>query len=173
MDPRRPLRGRASAFTLFLAALWGGNPVAIKAGLDDAPPIRLGWMRIVLGTVFIAVWAVFTRQSFRVERSEWLPLAGIGLLFTAQLILMNLGQDRTTAGHAAVIISTFPIWTGLFAHFLIPGDRLSRERSLGTLIAYVGVVVVLSPSFGGSLDAEVGLDGDALLLGSAVLLGAR
>lgn len=169
---RRPLRGPASAFALFLAALWGGNPVAIKAGLDDAPPLRLGWMRFVLGSIFIVGWALVTRRSFRVERSEWRTLVGIGLIFTAQLALMNVGQDRTTAGHAAVITSTFPLWTGLLAHFLVAGDRLSRERSLGTLVAYAGVVVVLSPSFGGG-DSDVGLDGDALLLASAVLLGAR
>ncbi len=168
----RPLRGPASAFALFLAVLWGGNPVAIKAGLDDAPPLRLGWMRFVLGSIFIVGWALVTHRSFCIERSEWRTLVGIGLIFTAQLALMNVGQDRTTAGHAAVITSTFPLWTGLLAHFLIPGDRLSRQRSLGTLIAYVGVVVVLSPSFAGS-DSEIGLDGDALLLASAVLLGAR
>ncbi len=173
---RRPLRGPASAFALFLAALWGGNPVAIKAGLDDAPPLRLGWMRFVLGSIFIVGWALVTHRSFRVERSEWRTLAGIGLIFTVQLALMNVGQDRTTAGHAAVITSTFPLWTGLLAHFLIPGDRLSRERSLGTLIAYAGVIVVLSPSFGGGDNGQAsgaGLDGDALLLASAVLLGAR
>ena len=169
---RRPLRGPASAFALFLAALWGGNPVAIKAGLEDAPPLRLGWMRFILGSIFIVGWALVTHRSFRVERSEWRTLAGIGLIFTAQLALMNVGQDRTTAGHAAVITSTFPLWTGLLAHFLIPGDRLSRKRSLGTLIAYAGVIVVLSPSFGGG-HGESGLDGDVLLLASAVLLGAR
>ena len=44
---RRPLTAGATAFALFLAALWGGNPVAIKAGLDDAPPLRLAGFRFV------------------------------------------------------------------------------------------------------------------------------
>jgi drug/metabolite transporter (DMT)-like permease len=168
-DLRRPLSGRAAGFALFLAALWGGNPVAIKSGLDDAPPLRLGWMRFVLGTVFVLIWALLTRQSFRVRRHEWLPLLGLGILFTTQLAFMNVGQDRTTAGHAVIITSTFPLWTGVFAHFLVPGDRLSMGRVLGTLVAYGGVVVV----FSGSLDGESGLFGDFLLVVSAMLLGAR
>lgn len=168
-DQRRPLTGRATSFALLLAALWGGNPVAAKAGLDDAPPLRLGWMRFVLGTVVVIGWALVTRQSFRVLRSEWLPLAGLGALFSAQIAFMNVGQDYTTAGHAAVITATFPLWTGVIAHFLVPGDRLNRARVAGTLLAYLGVVALFSTGLTG--DASVG--GDLLMLVSAVLLGSR
>ena len=168
-DQRRPLSGPAAGFALFLAALWGGNPVAIKAGLRDAPPLRLAWMRIVLGGAVVLLWALFTRRSLRVARSEWLPLAGVGVLFSTQIAFMNIGQDHTTAGHGAVITSTFPLWTGVIAHFLVPGDRLSLGRTLGTLIAYGGVVVIFSSNLGG----EAGLTGDALMLVSAALLGVR
>jgi len=168
-DQRGPLSGRATAFALLLAALWGGNPVAAKAGLDDAPPLRLGWMRFVIGSVVVVAWALSTRQSFRVRRSEWLPLAGLGLLFSAQIGFMNVGQDRTTAGHAAVITATFPLWTGLIAHFLVPGDRLNRARVAGTVLAYLGVVALFSTGLGGG--ATVG--GNLLMLVSAVLLGSR
>jgi drug/metabolite transporter (DMT)-like permease len=168
-DQRRQLGGPAAGFALALAALWGGNPVAIKAGLRDAPPLRLAWMRIVLGGVVVLVWAIATKRSFRIARSELLPLAGLGVLFSSQIAFMNIGQDHTTAGHAAVINSTFPLWTGVIAHFLVPGDRLSAGRAIGTLVAYAGVVVI----FSSSLDGDTDLIGDALMLGSALLLGSR
>jgi len=170
--PRGPLNGRAGGFALLLAALWGGNPVAAKAGLDDAPPLRLGWMRFALGAVVVVVWAAATRQSFRVARSEWAPLAGLGLLFSAQIAFMNVGQDHTTAGHAAVITATFPLWTGFIAHFLVPGDRLNPERVAGTLVAYVGVVVLFSTALLSEADG-VSVGGDLLMLASAILLGSR
>ena len=69
-DQRRPLSGGALGLALTLAALWGGNPVAAKAGLENAPPLRLSWMRFVLGTIVILVWAIATKQSFQVLRSE-------------------------------------------------------------------------------------------------------
>jgi len=168
-DQRRALTGRATAFALLLAALWGGNPVAAKAGLDDAPPLRLGWMRFVLGSLVVIGWALVTKQSFRVLRSEWLPLAGLGALFSAQIAFMNVGQDHTTAGHAAVITATFPLWTGVIAHFLVPGDRLNRARVVGTLLAYLGVVAL----FSSGLEGDAGVLGDLLMLVSAVLLGSR
>jgi drug/metabolite transporter (DMT)-like permease len=170
---RGELTLRSGAFAVLLAALWGGNPVAIKAGLDDAPPLRLGWMRFAIGGVVVLVWALLTRQSLRILRSEWLPLAGLGLLFSTQLAFMNIGQDRTTVGHAAVITATFPLWTGLFAHFIVPGDRYTPLRVAGTVIAYSGVVVVLSGGLDGGDVEGVTIAGDLLTLGSAMLLGAR
>ncbi len=168
-DQRRPLSGGALGLALTLAALWGGNPVAAKAGLDDAPPLRMGWMRFVLGTVVILIWAIATKQSFRVLRNEWWPLIGLGVLFSSQIAFMNVGQDHTTAGHAAVITATFPLWTGVIAHFVVPGDRLNRGKVIGTLLAYAGVVALFSTGLEG--DATIG--GDLLMVVSAFLLGSR
>jgi drug/metabolite transporter (DMT)-like permease len=166
----RPLTPPATGFALFLSALWGGNAVAIKAGLADAPPLRLAWMRFVAGGIVTVAWALSTRQPLRPTRRELRPLGWLALLFVTQIALMNIGQDHTTASHAVVINTTFPLWTGVFAHFFVPGDRLSTPRMLGTLIAYAGVVAI----FAQSLTASGGtVLGDVLMLGSAALLGGR
>ncbi|GIT58115.1 MAG: hypothetical protein Ct9H300mP19_00630 [Dehalococcoidia bacterium] len=100
-----------------------------------------------LGAIVVLVYAVATRQSFKIYRGELLPLTLLGVLFTVQLGFMNVGQDYTSAGHAVVVTSTFPLWTGVFAHFFVPGDQMSRTRTFGTLIAYSGVVAVFYKSF--------------------------
>ena len=168
---RQPLTARAGALALLLSTLWAGNPVANKAGLDDAGPMRLGWLRFAIGGVVVLIYAVATRQSFRVLRHEWVPLALLGTLFTVQLAFMNIGQDFSTAGHAVVVTSTFPLWTGEFAHFFMPGDRISRSRTLVTLVKYSWVIAVFYKGFADS--SSDFLVGDLLLLGSAVLLGGR
>jgi len=168
---RRPLSLKAGSFSLLLSTMWAGNPVASKAGLDDAGPLRLGYLRFILGAIVVLIYAIATNQSFKIHRHEWTPLILLGALFTVQLSFMNIGQDYTTAGHAVVVTSTFPLWTGVFAHFFVPGDRMSRSRTLGTLVAYTGVVAVFYKGFADS--SSDFLIGDLLLLGSAVLLGGR
>ena len=42
---------------MLLSVLWGANPVVVKLGLLDAPPIRLAWMRFLIGGVVIVLWA--------------------------------------------------------------------------------------------------------------------
>ena len=168
---RRQLTLGGGAFAMLLAAIWGGNPVAVKEGLKYSGPIRLAMLRMALGGLSVAGYALITGQSMRPRREELWPLAGIGVLFIAQTSLMYLGGDRTTAGHAVVLTSTHPLWAAVFAHFLVPGDRMTGRRIFGTLVAYSGVVVV----FAGDLTGEegVGLDGDLMLAAQAALLGAR
>lgn len=165
------LTGRAFALTFSLSALWGGNPVAVKSALQDCPPLRLGLYRFLIGLVVVLTVAFSRKRSLSIARNEWMPLAGLGLLFSSQVVLMNLGQARTSAGHAAVIMSAYPLWTAVFAHFFVPGDKLTRTRVLGAVVAYSGVFVV----FGASLRAGSGasLVGDGILVVSALLLGAR
>lgn len=167
---RRPLTPAATGFALFLAALWGGNSVAIKAGLDDAPPLRLAGLRFLAAAVVTIAWALYTKQSMIPKRADLPALGGLALLFASQIAFMNIGQDNTTASHAVVIGTTFPLWTGVVAHFLVPGDRLTRGRIIGTLIAYSGVFAVFAQSFGSS---DATLLGDALMVCSAALLGSR
>lgn len=167
---RRPLTLRSGAFALLLVLLWGGQPTAIKAGLDGAGPLRLSAIRMALSGVVVIAYAIATRTSLAPPRREWRALGGLGVLFVVQTMLMYFGGDHTTAGHASVLIFTFPLWTAILGHFLVPGDRMQRGRTGGLLIAYSGVVVV---SAGGLADEGASWAGDLMTLSSAVLLGAR
>lgn len=166
----RPLTPSAAGFALLLAALWGGNPTAIKAGLDDAGPLRLAGYRFIAGGLVTIAWALYTKQPMLPSRSDFRILFWLGVLFISQIALMNVGQDHTTAAHGVVINTTFPLWTGVIAHFFVPGDRLSPGRVLGTVIAYGGVVAIFAQSLG---SADGTLTGDLLMVGSAALLGTR
>ena len=133
-------------------------------------------MRFVLGMVVVLIWALISRQSLKITRAELWPLILLGLLFSVQTAFMNLGQYNTTAGHAGVVITTFPLWAGVFAHFLIPSDRLSPRRVVGAIIAYSGVVALFVRGIVGDVSAlgapNVWL-GDLLIMCSALLLGLR
>jgi heat shock protein HtpX len=78
---RRPLDLQGGLFAFLLSTLWAGNPIATKAALEDAPPLRFGWMRFGLGLVVMLVWAAVTRQTLKVQRHELRPMATLGLLF--------------------------------------------------------------------------------------------
>ncbi|MBI4305807.1 MAG: DMT family transporter [Chloroflexi bacterium] len=157
-------------FALFLSILWAGNPISIKAGLEDAPPLRLGWYRFVAGGIVVLIWALIVRADLRVKREEWLPLFVLGIIFSIQLAFMNIGLNLTTAGNGGVLTITFPIWVAILAHFQIPGDHLTKRKLAGVLIAYGGIAALLAQSF--QFDPER-LIGDAFMLASGFLLAER
>jgi drug/metabolite transporter (DMT)-like permease len=160
----------AAATVTLLAFLWAGNPIAIKIGLPDAPPIRQAWMRFLLGGLTVLGWAWMTGTPLRIQRREIRPLLVLGLLFTVQIALLNLGVNYTSAGHVSILINAYPIYTVLLAHFFVPGDRLSGGRATGVLIAYAGIVLLFSSQFS---PGSASLLGDLLTSGSAFLLGVR
>jgi drug/metabolite transporter (DMT)-like permease len=163
---------RGAALTLLLSAFWGGNTVAIKIGLLDAPPLRLGWMRFVLGGLSILAWAWWTGAlaGFRIERSEWRALGTLGVLFSIQTVCLNVGIHLTSASHASVLLNVFAVHTVVLAHFMIPGDRLTARKLAGTLVAYAGIVILSARELGGS---GASLLGDVIVSVSALLLAER
>lgn len=146
--------------------------MAIKLGLLDAPPLRLAWLRFLLGGLVIALWAWLTGRlaGVRIARSERWPLLVLGLIFTAQIGLMNVGTSLTSAAHGSVVLNLYAVHTVVLAHFLIPGDRLTVRRLAGALVAYAGIVLLF---VGDRASEGASLLGDALVFLSAFLLAER
>src|SRR5215510_15460746 len=172
VSEHRPLDPKGAALALLLAALWGANPVAIKLGLADMPPFRLALARFGLSAVVIFGYAMLMRQYdvLVIRRGEGRAIASLGWLFVVQVALMNYGLERTTAAHGVVVLNSYAVHTVVFAHFLIPTDRLTPRKLAGVLIAYGGVVILFARSF--SLSSST-MAGDLIVAVSALILGDR
>jgi drug/metabolite transporter (DMT)-like permease len=172
VNDRRDVDLRGALLALLLSLFWGGNPVAIKLGLADAPPFRLAWMRFVIGGAVITMWAWLTGRlaGLRVGRAELRPLLLVTLLFVAQIGSMNVGTALTSAGHAAIMLNLYAVHTVLLSHFLIPGDRLTVRRLLGVLVAYGGIVLLFMRQ---AESGESSLLGDAIMVVSGFVLAER
>ena len=170
--PSKDIDVRGAAAALLVSVLWGANPVMIKVGLADAPPLRLAWMRMAVGGVVVVLWGWRTGRlaAFTLAPSEWRPLMVIGVLFTLQVGLMNVGTALTTAAHSTILLNLYAVHTVVLAHFMIPGDRLTLRRAAGILIAYAGIVALFA---GGLGRGHATLLGDAIVFVSAFLLAER
>jgi len=84
-------------------------------------------------------------------RSEWLQLAMIGALnIFLSYSLMFSAQKHIASGLAAVLFATFPIWVAVYAHALLPAERLTPARALSALLGLGGVVVLQLPALCGA-----------------------
>ena len=164
------------ALVTLLALLWGGNSVFIKVGLRALPPFALTAVRLALGVAVIGGWAALRRIPLRLQRGELLPLAALAGLFLVQVLALHVGTHFTLAAHSTVMMSTYPLFTSLFAHLLIAGDRLTARTLSGLLLGFAGVVATFAPELmagGVTGPARATLAGSATVLASAALLGLR
>lgn len=150
----------------------------MKVALADAPPLRLAWMRFLVGGLVILAWALWTKRAglFRVRAEEWRTMWSLGLLFCVQIGLMNYGIALTSAAHSTVLLNAYAVHSVLLAHFFIPGDRLTLGKFAGVLVAYAGIVVLFGRDFavdGGTLLGDLVVSASALLLGERIVYMAR
>ena len=153
-----------------LALLWGGNSVGLKIGLESLPPITLSTVRFALGWALVGGWALLRGHPLAVPRSQIGSIAALAALFTVQTIALTVGTHHTSAAHSTIIMSAFPFFTALFAHLLVPGDRLSAPVIAGILVAFGGVAVTFA---GRDLSTGATALGDLVLIGSSIGLALR
>ncbi len=156
---------RPVLLALFLCVLWGGLGPALKISLEGIPPLAAAGWRFLLGLMCILGWCLL-------HRIEWWPPAGhqgtllvYGLIFALQISVFNLGTHLISSNHSVVLLNTYPLFSALLAHFLIPNDRLNRKKMAGLLVAFLGVGLI----FMGSPSRVI--IGDWLVLASGFLLG--
>ncbi len=142
--PVPPAMTRAAALTaVALSATWGLNIVGIKVALQAFPPVWNAFWRLLLGWPVLWVWARAGGVRLKPAAGEAKPLALLGGLFAIQIIMLNLSVQWTSAGFASVLLNAAPVFINLMAHFVVPGDHLSRQRMLGLALGFGGVAAVL------------------------------
>ena len=150
---------RRNAFLALTAAgaLWGLTIPFSKVALGWLDPFWLAVARFALAAPLLALLA---RGSLRAAAS-W-PVAAWGAVFYGVgVALQNVGIERTSVTHAALILATVPAFVALIA--AARGNSSATPQSwLGFLIAIAGVGLVAGTG------GDESLGGDALMLGSAL-----
>ena len=162
----------AFAAALVMNCVWGGNPVAVKLGLEAFPPLWSAFLRFCLGIACVAVWARFAGIRLFPSPEEWKPYLGLSLLFGVQIWIMNVGYGLTTSIMGAVLMSVYPLVAALLGPLAVAGDRLDAVRALGLVAAFIGTATVLLGE-GDTGRLEVVSVGNWLVLLSGTLLGVR
>ncbi|MBL8175304.1 MAG: DMT family transporter [Bryobacterales bacterium] len=179
MPKPQPIGFPSAAAAFLISFLWGGNIVSIRIGLGSLPPIWSAFWRMLAGIAFVALWARLAGIPIRPQPGERAPLIVLGLLFTAQIALLNIGTSLTSPGFAVVILNAYSVYANLsghlaakYAHSVIHEEPLTGVRILGLTLAVAGVAWLAL----GNPDPKLAvhpLAGNLVIIASSVLLGIR
>lgn len=161
-DAPRPNVAAGMAFALAGFALLSCGDGLIKSASGQWPGSAVAALRFTLGAVGLGLLLLVREgpKGFRfprpkVQLARGFFLAGATLTFFSSIFLMPLAT-------ATSIQFMAPLLTAVISGILF-GERLSRGRWIATLVAFIGVMIVLRPSF-----ADLGL---AALLPLAAAFG--
>ena len=139
------LKMKARLVWLVLCGIWGSTWLFIKLGLADLPPFTFAGIRFVIACAILFVLIRIRRLPLPRTRADWILLAITGILsFGFNYGLVFWGEQYVSSGLAALLQATIPAFGLVFAHFHLPGERLSWSRMGGVILGVCGVGVVFS-----------------------------
>ena len=164
--------GKIIALVLSTVSLLGGNSLAVKISLQGFPPLKMAFLRYILGVLAVGGVGFFQGMSMRLRFEELRRLILIAVLHALHTVLLNIGTEFTIASRSTIFFTLYPIFTVIFGHFWLPDDRLSLRKILGILSAFGGVVAAIAPTLRGSGTLEY-LMGDLIVTLAACFFGLR
>lgn len=133
---------------MVLGLVWGSSFLFVELAIEGITPFWLAATRILLASVVTTiVWQMRGGVLFKsAVPPPWALLTIVGALSTAlPFMLLSWGQQYVTAGFAGVSMAAVALMVLPLAHFLIPGEQMSVRKTLGFVVGFAGVVVLIGP----------------------------
>ena len=132
---------------IFLACLWSGSFIGIKAVVESWPPLFSAMVRVAIALVAVAVIFAVMQKKVAVPFSLRWKIWMIGLFAQAfPFALLFWGERLISPGLAGILNGTVPLWTYIFSLFLLPGQTsFSSSKTIGLLIGMVGIAIIFWP----------------------------
>lgn len=143
------MRGRVLLLYCLCCLIWGSTWLVIKIGLSDLPPFWFAALRMGIACAVLAPIA-FRGGVPPLREGEWGAIAFSGLLqIGLSYAFVFAAEERIDSGLTAILFASFPIWVGLFAHALLPGEPWTRAKLTAALLGLLGIALLELPALRG------------------------
>ena len=144
--------------------IWGLNWVVMKTANTYFPPLLFVTWRFASGALILLAVAYW--KKIPLPDAKFLPfiiLTGI-LQLSISNVCAQVGMQSVSAGMAAVLNYTAPLWTAILAHFTL-NERLTKIKCAGIFSAIIGLYVLMGLQGVGDLGAAF------IIIAGAVCMG--
>ncbi|GHU83489.1 membrane protein [Bacteroidia bacterium] len=153
---------------LFVTIVWGATFVSTKVLLQHGlTPVSIFFYRFLMA--YIAIWFFCPKKLWADNWKDELLLLSLGITGGSYyFIAENSALKYTLASNVALIICTAPLITAFLSHLFVKGERLRKTLIYGSLIALLGVALVV---FNGNYILKLNPLGDILTIIAATMWG--
>lgn len=144
MPSRSP---RDWALLAALVAMWGSAFMFIKIAVANVPAASVAAGRLVVGALVLL--AIVHAKGLRLPPpgGAWRPLVVLALVGNAvPFYLIAWGQRTVDSALTGILIAVMPIATLVLAHCFVHGEKATRNRVLGFVLGFSGVVLLMGPA---------------------------
>lgn len=125
--------------------IWSTVWLFIKVGLQDLPPVSFAGIRLVVAVLVLLPVLVLRRTALPRGARDLGLIASTGLLLLGlNYGLLYWGAQYISSGLTAVLQAATPAFGLAFAHYLLPGERITLLKLCALALGVAGVAVIFS-----------------------------
>jgi drug/metabolite transporter (DMT)-like permease len=166
----RPLYEKV-ALVLLSGALYSIGIANVSVASRFIPPATLASFRLITASVFFAGLLPLLKPTFQWRVRKLVDITVVGLLnIGLPFLFLARSLDYISSSLAAVIFNTTPLFTIVLAHYLLPKEKLSAVKILGTLIGIGGAVMLIASNQSGLTGVrDQGWIGQILIIAASIV----
>jgi drug/metabolite transporter (DMT)-like permease len=135
-----------------ISFVWGSTWIAIRYGLESLTPMFSAGARFSLASIFIFILMRIKRITLQTDKDSIRLYLLMGFFsFVIPFGLVYWAEQFIPSGMAAVLFAVYPFWIVIFSYIKIPGDYIGFFKLFGTVLGFVGIVIIFSDSFAGDI----------------------
>lgn len=141
---------------ILLGIIWSTSFLWIKIGVQEVGPMSLVAFRMLFGALTAGAIAYFQGIPFSRDWKDWGIFAIFGPLSLAiPVFLISWGEQTIDSAVASILNATVPLFTLIIAHFWLSDDKITFQKTLGLLIGFAGVLILMSKDLIASENASI------------------
>ncbi|SIS64877.1 EamA-like transporter family protein [Belliella pelovolcani] len=133
---------KAWGFLIILALIWGSSFILIKRGLEVYSPGEVGAFRIVAAGMVLLPLSLPRLKSLNKRQVKNLIIVGLVGSFIPAFLFAK-AQTQLSSSLTGVFNAMTPLFVVIIGAIFF-GARITRRNTIGLLIAFVGVVILLT-----------------------------
>lgn len=128
-----------------LGIIWSSSFLWIKIGVQDIGPMALVAFRMLFGALTAVIIASFQGVQWPRDAKTWGIFAILGPTSLAiPIFFISWGEQTIDSAVASILNATVPLFTLVIAHYWLHDDKITLQKTIGLIIGFAGVIVLLS-----------------------------
>lgn len=153
-----------------LSFIWGGSFLFGRILMLEWPPLTVTFLRVGIAAMFLWTFLILSRRKIPVSMQLAGAILIMGILNNViPFSLILIGQKEIGSGLASVVNAMTPIWTLIIANQFTEDEKITRNKTIGIVLAFIGVSILIGGDLIQGLSASAWAQ--AAVLGATISYG--
>ncbi|MEE8567872.1 MAG: DMT family transporter [Anaerolineales bacterium] len=162
-------------YILLQGLLFGTSVIASSFALGQFHPLTFLGLRLAMASLLFTAFYLWKGSGGRTipkDRRLWFHASVIGILGTAFPMWAFISSlQYLSSGVTSALITIAPAFTLVLAHFLLPEEQMTRNKSLGVAFAFSGGLLIALRGESGLADGRQADSIGYILVFMAIIIG--